>query len=115
MRRSKRRKFRRRFRKRFRRKYKRGVPKGYRHHWDYKDARWHENKVKPGVWKITFMATKGRRGKKAKFHPGAPPIGTRIRWKVTGIQRAIKISRNKYKTKMIGTKRLLKIKRPRRY
>lgn len=101
-------------RARRRNRRKSGVPKGYRHHWDYNNARWHENKTGPGTWSLTFTATKSRRGRHAKFHPNAPPVGTKVTWYISGKQTAIKVSPNKYVTKMIGKKRLVSIKRRRR-
>ena len=98
-------------RRRGTRKYRRGVPRGYRHHWNYTNARWHENKVAPGLWNVTFTSVKRRRGRKARYHKGAPPRGTRILWKINGYQQARKLSDNSYATKFVGRKKLVYIKR----
>lgn len=100
------------FNNRGKKKKRRGVKKGYKHHWFYKYANWHETKVGKGLWRVTFLATKGRH-RKAKYHKNAPPRGSKVVWWVQGVQKAVKIDKNRYKTKFTGIKRLIDFKRPR--
>ena len=97
-------------RQKYRTKKKRGVPKGYKHDWDY-DGRWRETKVSPGNWNVGYTATKSRRVK-AKYHKGAPPLGTLILWKINGYQMARKVGRNVYRTHLRARKKLIRIQRP---
>lgn len=94
-------------------KYKRGVPKGYKHKWKYSTGPWNERKVGPGKWVFSWTATKGRRVR-AKYHPGAPPRGSKVTWRINAIQTAYKTDANHYITRMKGTKRLVKMYRPRK-
>jgi len=88
---------------------RKGVPTGYRHIWGYHGT-WDERKVKPGKWTFTFTATKGRK----HTSMGSFGVGTTGAWKINGIQRIRKISRDKYQTKLTGTKVPLKfnVKKP---
>lgn len=86
-----------------------GVKTGYVHDWTYK-GHWQERKIKPGVWKINFEATKGKKHSKM----GTLKPGTKITWKFKNMkQTAIKIGKGKYQTRLTGYKYLAKIK-PRR-
>lgn len=91
-----------------RKKRGQGVRKGYRHKWFYR-GKWNETKIGKGLWKIRFIASKGRK-RPAGFHPNAPGIGTKIKWGIRAVQTARKVGRNTYMTDMKGTKRLLGIK-----
>lgn len=87
-----------------------GVPKGYQHSWKY-NGRWNEKKIRKGLWKIRFRATKSRGGSKKL---GSFGIGTKGAWKISGIQYIKKIGPRKYQTTLIGTKKPLKfyVKKP---
>ena len=85
-------------------KQKKGVRKGYNHHWKY-TGRWDETKTGPGMWSISFKATKRK-----KSGLGGPKPGTRIVWKIDGYQTAIKTKKGEYQTHLKGTKKLVKIK-----
>lgn len=94
-----------------RRRDSKGVPKGYKHFWKYKGV-WDETKIKPGLWKFTFKATKN---KKSKSY-GNFGKGTKGAWKIKGIQYIKKTGKGKYQTTFKGTKKPLKfyVKRRRR-
>lgn len=79
------------------------VPKGYEENWKY-TGRWSEKKLKKGLWKFTFTATKRR---KAKSY-GEFKKGTKGAWAIKGIQYITKTGKGKYQTKFIGTKKPLK-------
>lgn len=83
---------------------KKGVPKGYRHIWGYR-GRWDEIKVKPGLWRFTFQATKGHKGKKSYGNFGK---GTKGAWYIQGIQYITKTGKGTYQTKLIGIKKPLR-------
>ena len=78
-----------------------GVPKGYKHNWKY-TGRWKEKKVKKGLWKIDFKATKSRKTAKSM---GSFGIGTKGAWKIKGIQYIRKTGKGKYQTRLIGVKK----------
>lgn len=83
---------------------KRGVKVGYKiPGWKY-TGRWKENKIAPGLWSISFRATKRRKAKSYGMHPK----GRRIRWKIEAFQDVIKTGKGKYQTHMYGKKRLIK-------
>lgn len=85
--------------------YKRqGVPKGYKHKWTYR-GNWNEKKIKKGLWKIDFKATKTRQGAKGW---GTFGRGTKGAWYIKGIQYIKKTGINKYQTRLIGTKKPLR-------
>ena len=66
---------------------KKGVKPGYRENWAYK-GRWSEVKTAPGTWKIDFKATKNRKAEMGGLKPG-----TKILWKITAYQTAIKTNK----------------------
>ena len=74
---------------------RKGVPKNYRHIWKYK-GKWDEKKVRPGLWRFTFSATKGHKHKGM----GSFGIGTKGAWKIFGIQYIKKTGKNTFKRKM---------------
>lgn len=90
-------------------KKRKGVPKKYRHVWKYK-GRWDETKLRPGLWKFKFNATKRHKHKSM----GSFGIGTTGAWKIKGIQYIKKTGRDTYQTRLIGTKKPLKfhVKKP---
>lgn len=81
------------------------VPKGFVHDWTYR-GHWHERKVRPGLWRFRFDATKFR---KARSY-GSFGKGTTGAWKIAGIQRITKTGKGRYQTRFIGTKKPLKFK-----
>lgn len=88
-----------------------GVPLNYPEDWAYR-GHWKEKKIKPGIWKIDFRATKRR---KARGYGGFGK-GTKGRWKINAIQYITKTGKGKYQTRMKGTKKSLgfKVKKPKR-
>lgn len=89
---------------------KKGVPSGFRHKWSYLKSLWNEKKVRPGLWKFNWKATKRKRSRKW----GNFGKGTKGAWKINAIQYIVKTGKGKYQTKMIGTKKPLKfyVKKP---
>lgn len=81
-----------------------GVPSGYKHLWTYK-GKWDEKKIRKGLWRFTFTATKGKKGRRTY---GSFGKGTTGAWKINAIQYIRKTSPTSYQTKMIGTKKPLK-------
>ena len=79
----------------------RGVPRGYTHNWKY-TGHWKEKKTGPGSWKFRFKATK-RTNAKAM----GPEPGSRVKWKINGVQSVVKTGKGKYKTDFIGKKKLV--------
>lgn len=86
-----------------------GVPTGYKENWAY-HGRWTEKKLRKGLWKFTFRATKRR---KAKSY-GSFGKGTTGIWAIKGKQYIKKTGKGKYQTKFIGTKKPInfKIRKP---
>lgn len=89
-----------------------GVPRGFRHNWKYK-GRWKERKLRKGLWKIDFRATKSRKSAKSM---GSFGIGTRGAWRINGIQYIRKTGKGTYQTRLVGYKKPMRfhVKRPRR-
>ena len=80
-----------------------GVPKGFRHVWKYV-GRWNEKKLKKGLWKFSFRATKGKRSKSY----GSFGKGTTGAWKIHGTQYIRKTGKGTYQTNLIGYKKPLR-------
>lgn len=81
----------------------RGLPSGYRANWKY-TGRWSEKKLRKGLWKFRFRATKRRRAKGY----GNYGKGTTGAWKIKGVQYIRKTGKGQYQTDFIGTKRPMK-------
>lgn len=79
------------------------VPAGYKENWKYV-GRWSERKVKKGLWKFRFRATKRRRAKSY----GNFGRGTKGVWAIKGKQYIRKTGKGEYQTDFIGTKRPIK-------
>jgi hypothetical protein len=90
---------------------KKAVGKGFRHIWKY-NGKWDETKIRPGLWKFKFRASKGKRSKRY----GSFGKGTKGAWYIKGIQYIEKTGKGKYQTTLIGTKKPLKfyVKKPKR-
>ena len=82
--------------------YSRGVPKNFRHVWKYKGV-WDETKVRPGLWKFNFKATKGKTSRSM----GSFGVGTKGAWKIKGVQYIKKTGMGRYQTRLVGTKKPL--------
>lgn len=77
------------------------MKKGSHHHWAYK-GHWHEKKIAPGKWNISFKATKCQKPRRGV------PKGSRYKWRINAVQSAVKTKMGQYQTKMVGTKKLVK-------
>lgn len=81
---------------------RKGVPSRFRHIWGYHGI-WDERKLKRGLWKFRFRATKN---KKSRSY-GSFGKGTTGAWKINGIQRIRKTGKGKYQTDFKGYKKPL--------
>lgn len=79
-----------------------GVPINYRHHWTYHRGPWTEQKVARGKWLFDYRAVKTQKAKAM-----GPKAGSKFAWKISAIQKVTKLGKGKYKTRMIGKKKLL--------
>ena len=61
---------------------KKGIKAGYIHNWKYKGA-WNEKKIRKGLWRFSFRATKSHRGKRSEGNFG---VGTKGAWRIKGMQ-----------------------------
>ena len=81
----------------------RAVPKGFRHIWKY-HGRWDETKVRPGLWRFKFVASKGKQSRRL----GSFGVGTKGGWAIKAKQYLTKTGIGKYQTTMVGYKRPLR-------
>lgn len=86
----------------------RGTRVGGRQMWSYR-GRWKERKYKPRNWRFTFNATKHQH-RRGRF-----PKGGRIHWRIVADQYVVKTGDNRYQTHMVGHKRLVSKRIPRRW
>ena len=88
-----------------------GVPAGYREDWAY-HGHWGERKLRKGLWKFNFNATKRRRANSY----GNFGKGTKGAWRINGIQYIEKTGKGKYQTRFVGYKRPLRfyVKNPKK-
>ena len=92
-------------RKKLRKKRGRGVPAGYREIWGYKGV-WDEKKLRKGLWKFGFKATKKRKsGSYGSFGKGTKGV-----WDIRGKQYIVKTGKGEYQTRLVGYKRPMKFK-----
>ena len=76
------------------------VRKGYKANWKYV-GRWYERKIRPGVWKFAFVATKKRRAKSY----GSIKRNDEINWTFGKVrQRVRKVGKGRYQTRLTGYK-----------
>lgn len=94
-------------------KKRKGMKIGGKHHWKYhtKPGDWKETKIAPGLWKISYYQTKGRKGYHAKKGQGFPK-GGKLHWYIKAHQYAIKTGPNTYKVHMTGYKKQIGWKPP---
>lgn len=92
----------------------RGTRVGGRQTWAY-HGRWDERKIGRdrkgrGIWKFNFRATKNQRRK------GHFPRGGKLVWQINARQYVIKSRKrpNTYETRLVGTKRLVRVNVPKR-
>lgn len=91
-----------------RKKRMRSVPRGYRHDWRYR-GRWRERKVGRGKWKFDFRARKSRSVPAKSM--GSVKKGDKITWRVRGTQTVTKVSKDQYSTRLVGSKKLVGVKK----
>jgi hypothetical protein len=86
-----------------------GMKVGRSHKWYYDKGEWHETKITPDLWEISYAVTKRRAG---KAPPGSGvPIGTAYHWYILAHQNVRKLNANDYTTSMTGLKLKLSHKR----
>lgn len=92
-------------------KRNKGVKAGYREVWGYR-GRWDETKLRKGLWKGRFRATKRR---KARSY-GSFGKGTKGEWFIWGKQKIIKTNKGEYQTIFDFYKKPIwfKVKKPRK-
>jgi len=79
-----------------------GMKIGAGHKWYYDKGEWHDKKITPDLWTISYAVTKRRAGK-APEGSGAP-VGTEYHWYILAHQMVKKLDANSYTTEMTGLK-----------
>ncbi len=87
-----------------------GMAIGGSHEWVYPDGRWRETKVAPDRWKFSYNSRK-ERTRSAADNTGAAK-GTTYHWYIIADQKAKKLDKDRYQTRMEGVKFKLGHKRP---
>ena len=87
-----------------------GMTVGGRHHWDYRQGRWSEEKLGPEKWRFTFSSLK-RRNTPAPEGSGCAR-DTRYHWYILADQRVRKVDKDCYETFMSGLKFKVGHRRP---
>ncbi len=87
-----------------------GMTVGKSHDWNYNNGKWHETKISPNQWKISFNSVKSRTHA-APFNSGAN-VQTKYHWYIIADQIATKLDANSYMTEMSGLKFKIGHKRP---
>jgi hypothetical protein len=86
-----------------------GMKIGRSHKWFYDKGEWHDKKLTPDLWEISFDVTKRRAGKAPKG--SGVPVGTEYHWYILAHQMVKKLNANDYSTHMTGYKYKLAHKR----
>jgi hypothetical protein len=86
-----------------------GMAVGKSHKWYYDKGEWHETKITPDLWEISYAVTKRRAGK-APEGSGVPK-GTGYHWFILAHQNVKKLNLDDYSTEMNGFKFKLAHKR----
>jgi hypothetical protein len=86
-----------------------GMAVGRSHKWYYDKGEWHETKITPDLWSLSYAVTKRRAGK-APVGSGAA-VGTGYHWYILAHQQVDKLNADDYSTKMTGLKFKLAHKR----
>jgi hypothetical protein len=86
-----------------------GMKIGRGHKWYYDKGEWHDKKITPDKWQISFAVNKRRAGK-APEESGAA-VGTQYHWFILAHQNVTKLNANVYSTSMTGLKYKLAHKR----
>jgi hypothetical protein len=86
-----------------------GMPVGKSHKWYYDKGEWHETKITPDVWSISYAVTKRRAGKAPEG--SGVPVGSGYHWFIVAHQQVMKLNGDDYSTEMGGLKFKLAHKR----
>jgi hypothetical protein len=86
-----------------------GMAIGRSHKWYYDQGEWHETKITPDLWSLSYNVTKRRAGK-APDGSGAA-VGTGYHWYIMAHQHVLKLNADDYSTAMSGLKFKLSHKR----
>lgn len=79
-----------------------GMTIGRSHKWYYDQGIWHDKKVTPDKWEISFDVTKRRAGHAPEG--SGVPVGTEYHWFILAHQLVKKLNANDYSTSMKGVK-----------
>ncbi len=86
-----------------------GMKVGRSHKWYYDKGEWHETKVTPDLWEISYAVTKRRAGHAPEG--SGVPVGTEYHWFILAHQDVEKLNANDYSTSLTGIKYKLAFKR----
>jgi hypothetical protein len=86
-----------------------GMAVGRSHKWYYDKGIWHDKKITPEKWMISFETMKRRAGKAPEG--SGVPVGTEYHWYILAHQMVKKLDANTYSTSMNGLKFKLAHKR----
>lgn len=89
-----------------------GMAVGRSHKWYYDKGVWHDKKITPEKWLISFETTKRRAGKAPEG--SGVPVGTEYHWYILAHQMVKKLDANSYSTSLNGLKFKLAHKRVRK-
>lgn len=79
-----------------------GMAIGRSHKWYYDQGVWHDKKITPDKWEISFEVTKRRAGHAPEG--SGVPVGTEYHWFIVAHQLVKKLNANDYSTSMNGVK-----------
>lgn len=86
-----------------------GMKVGRSHKWYYDKGEWHETKLTPDLWEISFHVTKRRAGHAPEG--SGVSVGTEYHWFILAHQDVEKLNANDYSTDLSGIKYKLAFKR----
>lgn len=86
-----------------------GMTVGRSHKWYYDRGEWHDTKISPDLWGISYAVTKRRAGKAPKGSGAS--VGTDYHWFILAHQNVEKLNADDYSTVMTGLKFKLAHKR----
>jgi hypothetical protein len=86
-----------------------GMAVGRSHKWYYDKGEWHETKITPDLWEISYAVTKRRAGKAPEG--SGVPTGTGYHWFILAHQNVKKLNLDDYSTELNGLKFKLAHKR----
>src|SRR4051812_5736384 len=73
-----------------------GMAVGRSHKWYYDKGEWHETKITPDLWEVSYTVTKRRAGKAPKG--SGVPVGTGYHWFILAHQNVNKLNLDDYST-----------------